>query len=125
METSRWQKLMVEKRFNTKYLGKNRLKCLDKPLTQRKGMMIWKLCQQYLSVINSQLYWIPGNGKKFFIWEDTILFNQPLKEEPGLEGIKEALENIGIKRLEDISEWEGNPKKKWKGCQKDLHLLEE
>ena len=63
-----WWKEIIRK----KYIKRPRSKILDSAWTG-KGTSFWKLCKASLNIIQSDYYWIPGNGKKINVWNCNIL----------------------------------------------------
>lgn len=81
---SSWSKRVIWK----KYFQGQCLRCLDKPPRSLKGSPIFNLCSSAMEQFSHYLYWIPGNGRKIKIWEDSILGDQPLIQVEGLANIK-------------------------------------
>ena len=73
-----WSKKVLWK----KYFSGQRTCCLDKNPPNKIGSPIYKLCLKALAHFRSSLYWIPGNGKKINLWEDSILGEEPLGYNP-------------------------------------------
>ena len=74
-----WSKKFLRK----KYFPGERLRCLDSPTPCKKGSPIYKLCLKVLHLFQVNLHWIPGNGKKIKLWEDSIMGDQPLGQNSG------------------------------------------
>jgi hypothetical protein len=79
-----WSKQLLRKKY---FLG-SRDRCLEKPTKTRKGSPIFHLCQRAMPLLKSQLTWIPGNGSKISIWDDSILGGLPLSVLREIENIK-------------------------------------
>ena len=60
-----------------------------------------------------KLYWIPGNGKKIRIWDDSILSDQPLNQVEDLINSKAWLQACNLKTLWDISNWTDDARSLW------------
>ena len=88
----------VSKIFWKKYLKGGPLRNI-KIANSPSGTTIWNLCRKGFDKIQSQLYRIPGNGKKTLLWEDKILGNLPLSSINSLSEIKAWLSNKGFLRL--------------------------
>ena len=71
-----------------------------------KGSLTWNLCQRGLEFFQKHLYRIPGDGRNFFLWEDSIQGNCPLSINSSLIEIKLWLVNKGLLRLANISKWD-------------------
>jgi hypothetical protein len=69
-----WWKRILQK----KYLVGSRLRCLDQRHSLDSGSPIGKLLSASIPLIQSQLTWIPGNGRKILIGADNIMGKQPL-----------------------------------------------
>ena len=79
----------------------------------QKGSPIFSLCKRALPFFTSKLTWIPGNGAKIKIWEDSILGDQPLNGLNKLRNIKAWLLANNCTTMWDISSWENNDKESW------------
>jgi ribonuclease HI/exonuclease III len=106
-----WSKQLLRK----KYFSGSRDRFLEKPPTTKKGSPIFHLCQRAMPLLKAQLTWIPGNGSKINIWEDSILGGQPLSELREIENIKEWLLHRNCSTLWDISTWKNDEKRSWEG----------
>eukprot|EP00253_Pinus_taeda_P019066 PITA_19066 len=104
-----WSKKVLWK----KYFQGQRLRCLDLPKKISKGSPISKLCIAALDNFSSNLYWIPGNGKKIRIWKDQILGDQPLQHIKDLANIKLWLHSNNKETLWDISNWTEDADRRW------------
>lgn len=104
-----WSKKVLWK----KYFQGQHLRCLDHLPKTTKGSPIFKLCLSALEHFSSNLYWIPGNGKKIRIWEDQILGDQPLNHIEGLANIKFWLQSNNMETLWDISTWTEDSGRRW------------
>jgi hypothetical protein len=82
-----WRKQVLCK----KYFSGHRERCLDSPPKSLRGSPIFSLCLRALVHFKEKMTWIPGNGKKINIWEDSILISMPLDQIEGLENIKSWL----------------------------------
>jgi ribonuclease HI/exonuclease III len=106
-----WSKHLLRK----KYFSGSRDRFLEKPPLTKKGSPIFLLCQKAMPLIKSQLTWIPGNGSKINLWEDSILGGQPLSDLREIENIKNWLMHKNCRTLWDISTWKNDDKKSWEG----------
>ena len=104
-----WSKKILQK----KYFTGDKERCLEKPTKVQKGSPIFSLCKRALPYFISKLMWIPGNGEKIRIWEDSILGDHPLNELNDLENIKAWLLAKNCSTLWDISSWNNNDKESW------------
>jgi ribonuclease HI len=60
------------------------------------------------------LYWIPGNGKRIKVWDDSILGEEPLGHHLGIQNIKQWLQEQHVSTLWDLSSWDnGNNWSDW------------
>jgi exonuclease III len=59
-EKSSWS----TKAIRLKYFQGHKERCLDRPQGTVKGSTVFALCQRAKELINNNLYWIPGNGRK-------------------------------------------------------------
>ena len=105
-----WSKKVIMK----KYFPGSRLRCLDKPVHCKKGSPIFNLCIKAKEHFTNLLYWIPGNGKKINLWEDSILGDQPLGQLSEIRNIKGWLQLRNKETLWDISSWEEEGDQNWK-----------
>ena len=55
-----------------KYLNGNKDKCLTVIPINQNTSPIWKLCQNTTFIIQDDLRWSTGNGRKIRIWEDSV-----------------------------------------------------
>ena len=101
-----WWKEVIRK----KYIKRPRSKILDS-LWIGKGTSLQLLCKASINLIHSNYYWIPGNGKKFKVWESSILGRPTLTLLPGMVELAEWACSFGIHTLHDLSLWNQ------KGCQ--------
>jgi ribonuclease HI len=83
------------------------------PASSPKGTLAWSLCCRGIDFFRMHLYKIPGNGKKTRLWRDRIMGHHPLSEINEIADLRVWLRARGIRKIEDIVEWEedGN----WKG----------
>ena len=88
------------------------------PIPHKKGSPIYKLCLKALPLFQPNLYWIPGNRKKINLWEDAIMGDQPLGQNPGIKNIMDWAQNNNLNTLWDISRWEEDGDGIWK----DWHI---
>ena len=72
-----WWKEVIRK----KYIKRPRSKILNCSW-DGKGTSIWLLCKALLNLIQTNYYWILGNGKKIKIWEHSILGHPLLSSFP-------------------------------------------
>ena len=100
-----WWKEVIRK----KYIKRPRSKILDS-LWIGKGTSLWLLCKASINLIQSNYYWIPGNGKKLKVWESSILGQPTIISLPGMVELAEWARNFGIHTLHDLSLWNS------KGC---------
>ena len=70
-----------------------------------KGSPMISLCKKALPFFSEELTWIPGNGQKIRIWEDSIVGQPPLILTPGMEAFKRHLDAEGKITLAYISLW--------------------
>eukprot|EP00253_Pinus_taeda_P010228 PITA_10228 len=106
-----WSKRVLWK----KYFQGQRLRCLDKSPRLLKGSPIFILCNAAREQFNHYVYWIPGNGRKINLWDDSILGEQPLNHVEGLANIKGWLQSCNRHTLWDISKWKEAPDRNWDG----------
>eukprot|EP00253_Pinus_taeda_P006677 PITA_06677 len=106
-----WSKRVIWK----KYFQGQRLRCLDNPPRTLKGSPIFNLCNAAREQFSQHLYWIPGNGRKINMWDDSILGDQPMKQVNGLANIKDWLQSCNLHTLWDISNWKEAPDRTWDG----------
>ena len=104
-----WSKQILRK----KYFTGDKERCLEKPTKMQKGSPIFSLCKRALPHFISKLTWIPGNGAKIKIWEDSILGDQPLNEFNDLGNIKTWLLANNRTTLWDISIWNNDDHESW------------
>ena len=76
------------------------------------------MCKASINLIQSNYYWILGNGQKIKVWESSILGHPSLSSLPGMVELAEWAHSFGILTLHDLSLW--NSKGIWIGW-KDLH----
>ena len=101
-ERSSWSKKVPWK----KYFTGQRQRCLDKNPPNKKGSPIFKLYLKALEHFRSLLYWIPGNRKRIKVWEDSILGEEPLGQNLGIQNIKQWLQEQQVFTLWDLSAWD-------------------
>jgi exonuclease III len=106
-----WSKQILRK----KYFTGDRDRCLERPAKTRIGSPIFNLCQRAMPLLKTNLTWIPGNGSKIWIWEDSILGDQPLSDLRETRNIKDWLLNKNCRTLWDISRWKNDAKHSWEG----------
>eukprot|EP00253_Pinus_taeda_P025214 PITA_25214 len=70
------------------------------------GTYTWNLCRKSISSFSKHLYRIPGNGEKTLLWKDRIMNNPPLSFHAEIWDIRKWLHDAGIRKLNDISEWD-------------------
>lgn len=99
-----WSKEVLRKKY---FLG-SRLRCLDSQPPLRTGSPIYAMCLKALDLFKENLYWVPGNGRKIKVWEDSILGEAPLGHRRELNNIKLWLMEKGVTSLWDLSYWEDN-----------------
>jgi hypothetical protein len=75
--------------LRTKYFTGDRDSCLERPAKTRIGSPIFNLCQRAMPLLKTNLTWIPGNGSKIWIWEDSILRDLPLSDLREIRNIKD------------------------------------
>ena len=83
-----------------------------------KGTSLWQLCKYSFNIIQSDFYWIPGNGKKINAWDYSILGHPPWSSILGLSPLADWASNQGLHTLYDLSKWDSMGY--WTGW-KDLH----
>jgi hypothetical protein len=106
-----WSKQILRK----KYFRGDRDRCLERPPKVKKGSPIFYLCQRALSFFYPNLTWIPGNGSKIWIREDSILGDQPLIGFRKVRNIGEWLLANNCRMLWDISLWKIDDQQSWQG----------
>jgi len=106
-----WSKQVLWK----KYFSGTRLRCLDQGPKANKGSTLFALCSKALPFFTERLSWIPGNGKKIRIWEDSISGSPPLGTMEGMGGIQRFLSDRGLYKLADISKWHQEGRHIWTG----------
>jgi hypothetical protein len=85
-----------------KYFRGTRKRCVENPCRETKGSPIYNLCRKAIDHFTPHLTWVPGNGKKIKIWEDSILGDPPgIEPEPstsknmdGWEKSEDALRHL-------------------------------
>ena len=116
-----WWKEVLRK----KYIRRPRIKSIEHDWT-RKGTNIQELCKALVEIIQEKVYWIPRNGKRIKIWEDSILGSHKLESVRGMEGFHQWMQNEDLINLSDISicassrEW-----KVWKNLNPPMQFEEE
>ena len=106
-----WSKQVLWK----KYFSGPRIRCLDQGPKVTKGSSLFVLCSKAFPFVSKDLTWIPGNGKKIRIWEDSISSCSPIGNLEGLDGIPRFLTNLGKTNLMDISKWHPEGRHNWIG----------
>jgi hypothetical protein len=106
-----WSKQILRK----KYFTGDRDRCLERPAKARIGSPIFNLCQRAMPLLKTKLTWIPGNGSKIWMEEDSILGEQPLSDLRETRNIKDWLLNKNCRTLWDISRWKNDAKQSWEG----------
>eukprot|EP00253_Pinus_taeda_P002669 PITA_02669 len=91
--------------FIHKYL-RNRSITTFNPASSPKGTLAWRLCCRGLDFFRMHLYKVPGNGKTTWLWKDRIMGHPPLSEKNEIAGIRAWLRSRGIRKIEDIVEWD-------------------
>ena len=71
------------------------------------------LCKRSIPHFIPKLMWIPGNGAKIKMFEDSILGDPPLNELNDLENIKSWLLANNCTTLWDISNWNNDDHESW------------
>jgi ribonuclease HI/exonuclease III len=104
-----WSKQVLRK----KYFRGDRDRCLERPTKGTTGSPIFLLCLRALGFFQSNLTWIPGNGAKIRIMEDSILGDPPLKGFLDIKNIGEWLLANNRETLWDISTWKSDPHLSW------------
>ena len=79
----------------------------------QKGSPIFTFCKRALPYFTAKLTWIPGNGAKIKIWEDSILGDHPFNSLKELGNIKAWLLANNYSTLWDISSWGNDDKESW------------
>ena len=82
------------------------MRSLDMQPPSIKGSPVYKLCIKALDMFEKNLYWIPWNGKKIKLWDDSILGNPPLGSCSEVDNIKLWILAKGVTTLWDISSWD-------------------
>eukprot|EP00253_Pinus_taeda_P015281 PITA_15281 len=70
------------------------------------GTCTWNLCRKSISSLRKHLYRIPGNGEETLLWKDRIMNRPPLSSHAEIRDIRKWLYDAGIRKLNDISEWD-------------------
>ena len=86
---------------------------MERDTKVQKGSPIFSLCKKALPHYISKLTWIPGNGAKIQIWDDSILGDQPLNGVNDLENIKAWLNANNRSTLWGISSWKSDDNESW------------
>jgi ribonuclease HI len=86
-----------------KYFSGSRKRSLDRPCQAANGSQIHKLCMQAQTLIQDNLFWVPGNGKSIDLWEDRIMNEAPLADVCELHDLHIWMKNAGLASLWDIS----------------------
>jgi len=105
-----WSKKVLRK----KYFPGQRLRCLDKPTNCKNGSPVFKLCIKVLDDFKGNLYWIPGNGAKINLWEDSIMGDQPIGQLSEIGNLRRWMKENNLNTLWDISTWEDEEDAIWK-----------
>eukprot|EP00253_Pinus_taeda_P019194 PITA_19194 len=66
----------------------------------------WNLCRKSISNFSKHLYRIPSNGEKTLLWKYRIMNSPPLSSHAEIWDIRKWLYDVGIRKLNDISEWD-------------------
>jgi hypothetical protein len=69
-----WSKTALWK----KYFRGPRERCIERPCLEKRGSPIFALCQKTMPHFRPHLTWVPRNGKKINIWQDSIMGDSPL-----------------------------------------------
>ena len=107
------KELGASKFSGKKYFIGDKERCLENPTKVQKGSPIFSLCKKALPHFTSKLTWIPGNGAKIHIWDDSILGDQRLNGVNELENIKAWLNANNCSTLWDISSWKNDDNEAW------------
>lgn len=89
--------------------------CIEYPCRDSKGSPIFTLCKKAMPHFNPHLTWVPRNGKKIKIWQDSILGDPPLDLRQDLQRHKDWMEGQNLKTLFNISIWGNGRHKSWQG----------
>jgi hypothetical protein len=60
---------------------------------------------QAQTLIQDNLFWVPGNGKSIGLWEDCIMNEAPLADVHELQDLRIWMKNAGLVSLWDDSIW--------------------
>eukprot|EP00253_Pinus_taeda_P031968 PITA_31968 len=111
--------------FIHKYL-RNRSITTFNPSSSPKGTLAWRLCCRGLEFFKTHLYKVPGNGKTTWLWKDRIMGHPPLFENNEIAGIRAWLRSRGIRKIEDLVEWDEDDNWKcWNLPNIPEHLIEQ
>ena len=118
MEVGLRKKWKVEGYIREKHINESRLWCLDVTSLHVRGTIIWYLCKIFWYLISKSVYWVSGNGKIIWIWEENILRRDPLNTNLSLQKVKWFLVSNVYKSLFDISNWVDS--RHWQGWKRIL-----
>jgi hypothetical protein len=96
-----------------KYFRGPRERCIERPCLEKRGSPIFSLCQKTMPHFRPHLTWVPGNGKKINIWQDSIMGDPPLGLRQDLDRLKEWMVTQNLNTLWDISIWGNDEHKMW------------
>ena len=82
---------------------------------EKRGSPIFTLCQNTMPHFKPHLTWVPRNGKKINIWQDSIMGDSPLGMRQDLVQLKEWMDTQKLFSLWDISIWGNDEHKMWLG----------
>ena len=85
-----------------KYLTETRARCIEVIPIHHNASPIWKLCQNTTFIIQDDLRWSTGNGKKIRIWEDSVGNAQ---QRDSLVDLKRWMDCQNLSTISDISNW--------------------
>lgn len=92
--------------LEVKYLSSPRQQLLDSNIPNRDSTKIWKLCKQSLPMMIQNISNVPGGGDSINFGADKILGCQPLNTHNEDKPIINFLNEKGIYKLAQISNWD-------------------
>ena len=103
-----------------KYLNGNRVICLSLIPNNPNVSPIWKLCQKSVFVIQEDLRWATGNGRKIQIWEDVMNITQQCEK---IVDLKNWMDTQDISTISDLSSWHSSGRwAGWRSLEMPDHL---
>jgi hypothetical protein len=98
-----------------KYFKGPRERCLESSYRLSKGSPFFTLSKKVLPLFIPHLTWVPRNGRKTKIWNDSILGDPPLNSRQDLRRLENWMGTQNLKTLADISIWGEDRHQSWQG----------